>query len=229
MLRDIFGYPRWMCLLNADGGGGSAGGGGGTGSGGDGGQGGAGTGGNAGGVAGSGGDGGQKTYDEEYVKSLRSEAAKHRTKAKELEDQVKNMPNEITAKVLKALGLEPDPNKNYENQLAEARKKGQDAEERANQKLIRAEVKAVATELGIVDADAALALIDRTGIGITDTGDVKGVKPALEALIKAKPYLVGKPGAVGGGSNPAGSGGGAGGAGSGKSMNDFIRRAAGKI
>ena len=63
---------------------------------------------------------------------------------------------------------------------------------RANDRLIAAEVKTVAIELKIVDAEAALALMDKSKIKVNDKGDVTGVKEALEALAKAKPYLVGK-------------------------------------
>jgi hypothetical protein len=151
------------------------------------------------------GDGQAKTYDEAYVTKLRQEAAANRVKAKEAESKLANLPQETTAKILKALGLEPDPNKNYEQQLADANKKAQEAEAKANERLIKAEVKSIAVELKLVDADAAYALMDRTAVKINDAGEVEGVKEALEALTKAKPYLVGKGdtvGGVGSGSNP---------------------------
>jgi hypothetical protein len=156
---------------------------------------------------GDGGDGGVKTFDETYVKQLRSEAAQYRTKAKELEQKLQTMPQEITAKVLQALGLEPDPNKNFEKQLEEARAKARDGEQRANERLMRAEVKALATEMGLVDADAALALMDRSKVAVKDDGTVEGAKEALEALVAAKPWLKKAPGqTVGGGTNPPGAG-----------------------
>ena len=169
-----------------------------------------------------------KTYDEAYVKKLRDEAAGHRTKAKDLEQKLAGASQDTMAKVLKALGLEPDPNKNYENQLAEAKKKAQEAEERANQRLIKAEVKVISSQLGIIDPDAALALMDKGKIKVNDAGDVEGAKEALEALLKEKPYLKGQPGntQLGGGSNPAG--GGNKNQSTGVGMNDFIRRMAGR-
>lgn len=154
-------------------------------------------------------DGGSKTFDEAYVKSLRDEAAKYRVKAKELEDKVSTLPNEITAKVLKALGLEPDPQKNFDQQLAEAQEKAAKAEVLAKQRLISAEVKLVAAEMGLIDADAALALMDKTNVTLDETGNVKGVKEALEALLQAKPWLKKVAGGtpVGSGTNPPGAGG----------------------
>lgn len=148
-----------------------------------------------------------KTYDETYVKQLRDEAASYRVKAKETEDRLKALEaqsKELPAKLLKALGLEPDPNKNWEKQVQEAQAAAQAATEKANQRLIRAEVKVAAAALGIVDPDAALALADLSKVQVADDGTVSGVKEALEALAKAKPYLIGKPGqaALGSGSNP---------------------------
>jgi len=62
----------------------------------------------------------------------------------------------------------------------------------ANDRLIAAEVKTASVELKIVDPDAALALMDKSKIKVDDKGNVIGVKEALDALTKAKPYLVGK-------------------------------------
>jgi|GEM_PF-1603434 len=149
-----------------------------------------------------------KTFDEAYVKGLRDEAAANRIKAKKLEEQVGKLAQETTAKVLKALGLEPDPDKNFEKQLEEAQKKAQAAEKMANERLVRAEVKVIATEMGLVDSDAAYALMDGNSIEVKEDGAVAGVKEALEALVTAKPWLKAKePGPVGGGTNPPGAGG----------------------
>jgi ethanolamine utilization microcompartment shell protein EutS len=145
-----------------------------------------------------------KVFDEAYVKQLRDEAAANRVKAKQLEEQAKTAAQEATAKIFKALGIEADPNKNYEGQLAEAQKKAQEAEARASEMLVKAEVKSIATEMGLVDADAALALMDRANVKVTEAGDVTGVKESLEALVKVKTWLKaeGTPGGVGGGTNP---------------------------
>lgn len=143
-------------------------------------------------------------FTPEYVEKLRKENARHRTKAKELEEKLKEMPDKdsIINEVLKGLGIDPDPEKRAEQQIEEARKKAQEAEARANERLIRAEVKAACSELGIVDPDAAFALMDKESVTLKDDGEVEGVTEALEALVKAKPYLVGQKGNVGGPSNP---------------------------
>lgn len=106
----------------------------------------------------------------------------------------------------------------------EAEAKAEKALATANEILIRAEVKSIAADMGLVDGDAAYALIDRDGVEIKD-GKVKGVKEALEALVKAKPWIKkgdAKGGSVGAGTIPAGV------TNNKTDMNAFIRRAAGR-
>ena len=63
--------------------------------------------------------------------------------------------------------------------------------------------------LGLVDPDAAMLLMPKDAVKINDKGEVTGLKEALEALQKSKPYLFGstKPAAMAqkvGGVSPAG-------------------------
>lgn len=64
-----------------------------------------------------------------------------------------------------------------------------EALEKANSRLVAAEVKAIGASLGLVDADVALALLDKTKVKVKDDGTVEGVKEALEALKTSKAYL----------------------------------------
>lgn len=105
----------------------------------------------------------------------------------------------------------------------ESEKKAAAAVERANQRLIRSEVIAQATELKIVDPDAAYVLMDKTGIEVEDDDSVTGVKAALESLVKSKPYLVGKAITKKAGDDQSDDKSKK----SGFSMNDLIRKAAG--
>lgn len=143
-----------------------------------------------------------KTYDEAYVKKLRTESANYRTKYKELETSLSQKQSEFQNNLLKALGLEPDPDKNYEKQLSEAKLKAQEAENRANEKLIRAKIETESSKLGIIDSELAYLAMDKTGIKVKDDGSVDGVKDALEALLKSKPYLKGTVKPIGNPSNP---------------------------
>lgn len=61
--------------------------------------------------------------------------------------------------------------------------------ERANRKLITAEVKALGADMGLVDLDTAMLLIKQDGIKVDDDGNVTGVKEALEALRQDKAFL----------------------------------------
>lgn len=65
--------------------------------------------------------------------------------------------------------------------------------ERASKLLIAAAVKAEGAALGLVDADAAVLLMDGKAVKVGEDGAVTGVKEALETLKKAKPYLFGVP------------------------------------
>jgi len=105
----------------------------------------------------------------------------------------------------------------------EAEAKATQALAAANEVLIRAEVKSIAADMGLVDGDAAYALIDRDSVELKN-GKVTGVKEALEALAKEKPWIKkgeAKAGSVGAGTNPGSSN-------SKTDMNAFIRRAAGR-
>ena len=56
---------------------------------------------------------------------------------------------------------------------------------------ISAEVTKIGTELGLLDPDVALQLLPADAIKVNAKGEVTGVKEALEALKKEKPYLFG--------------------------------------
>ena len=71
----------------------------------------------------------------------------------------------------------------------ETQAKLDEANARVTQRLVLAEVKAIGAEMGLVDADAALALMDTSGIAVGEDGLVTGVREALEALRTTKRYL----------------------------------------
>ena len=62
--------------------------------------------------------------------------------------------------------------------------------EMANGRLISAEIKAVGGNLGLLDADAASTLMDKSKVKVKDDGTVEGVKEALEALNKINQNLI---------------------------------------
>lgn len=79
----------------------------------------------------------------------------------------------------------------------DAKKQISAAMETANNRLIAAEVKSEGSTMGLIDAEAALAFLDREKVKVDDKGTVTGVKEALEALKEAKGYLFGPTGAWG--------------------------------
>ena len=76
---------------------------------------------------------------------------------------------------------------------SEWQRKALDADARIADTAIRSEIRVQAVVQGIVDPDAAVALIDRSGIAYSEAEGVKGVAEPLGALIAAKPYLKGVP------------------------------------
>jgi len=89
---------------------------------------------------------------------------------------------------------------------------GKTALDKANQRLINAEIKLAAQAAGFVDPADAVALVARTGVAIDENEAITGVKEAVEALAKAKPHLVGTgkptgtPGSSGNGNRQTGDG-----------------------
>jgi hypothetical protein len=125
-----------------------------------------------------------KLFSEDYVKSLRSEAAENRVKARQMKEAIEKVFGiEIEGDITEALTA---VKVGYETKLAET------------QKSVRAlhlntEAAKLQAELGIIDLEAALKLADLSDVKITEDGKVEGMKEALEAVLEAKPYLKGQP------------------------------------
>jgi len=77
--------------------------------------------------------------------------------------------------------------------LAAETNKATAASERAQRALVRAAVVAEAQRAGAVDPDAVLALLPHDAVTIGDDDQVTGADEAVQSLLAAKPYLVGKP------------------------------------
>ncbi|MEG1075363.1 MAG: phage scaffolding protein, partial [Ruthenibacterium sp.] len=87
-------------------------------------------------------------------------------------------------KTKRAARLPPEQQQMLKTQLA-----------KASSMLLSADVKALGAEMGLLDAPAALLLMQKDGIKIEEDGTVSGTKEALETLKKEKPYLFGAAGA----------------------------------
>jgi hypothetical protein len=59
----------------------------------------------------------------------------------------------------------------------------------ADDRLIHAEIRDVGAQLGLIDPDAAFALMDKSAVSVADDGTVLGVRESLDELLRHKPYL----------------------------------------
>lgn len=71
----------------------------------------------------------------------------------------------------------------------EAEKTRDDAIAKTNGQLIDAAVRVAASKAGTIDADAVARLIDRSGLTLTDTGDVEGVDEIVKTFLEDKPHF----------------------------------------
>ena len=133
-------------------------------------------------------------FSEEYVKSLRGEAANHRTEKQKYQTHLRTL-----------MGLAPDAElnetmiANFQKEQATATKK---TLETANARLLSAEIKS----LQGYDAKLVERLLDKSKITIGEDGTITGLTEAVTALEAEFPAI--KVGTQsGGGANPAGGGG----------------------
>jgi len=104
-----------------------------------------------------------------YEKKLRTEARLHRQRAQEAE--------RVRDEAIRKVREEADQT------IAAARSA-------AEQRVIRAELKAVAVKSGIVDLDG-LRLIDLSAVKLDETGEVQGAETLIDDLRARKPWLFG--------------------------------------
>lgn len=111
-----------------------------------------------------------ETFSREYVSELRNENKTYRLKAQEAEK--------------KALEAEERAKKADE----EAGQKTTAAERAANDRILRAELKAAALKAGMIDLDG-LKLADMSQVKLNEAGEVEGAEALMAAMKEAKPYL----------------------------------------
>lgn len=117
-----------------------------------------------------------KTFTYDDLRELRRESQAHRLKAKDVEAKLTEL--QAAHEASKA-------------ESAEALKTAVSAAEKAAQeRIIRAELKAEAIKAGMVDLDG-LKLLDLSTVKLTESGDVEGAEALMKAAKEAKPYLFG--------------------------------------
>ena len=115
-----------------------------------------------------------KTYDEDYVKKLRSEAAKHRTELKKEREAREALENEKLSEDERV------------KKQAEADKARADALE---SRVKRAEIRAAAPGKGIANPEIAAQLIDPARIELNDQGEATNAGELLDELLDKYPDL----------------------------------------
>jgi hypothetical protein len=78
-----------------------------------------------------------------------------------------------------------------EKELATAQRHNADADERIASMAINAEIKWQAAQMGLVDPEAAMLLLDRASVTYSDETGVQGVDAALGVLVEQRSYLKG--------------------------------------
>ena len=124
-----------------------------------------------------------KTFDEDYVRSLRSESAKHRSERNELRKTVE----ELDAKLK---GYEDKSKSEVERITEEKTNLERELSERDREiaeRDIRMSIERVATRAGIEDTDVAYKLVD---LSLIDPEEPKSISKAVAQLVKDKPYLL---------------------------------------
>ncbi|MGZ3677031.1 MAG: phage scaffolding protein [Ktedonobacterales bacterium] len=111
--------------------------------------------------------------------NVRREAAEHRVARRALETEKAEAEQ---AKLSKEEQLAA--------KLAEAEKAKTEIVSRTQERMLAYETKIAATELNLVDPEAALKLLDASRIEFAEDGSPKNLVKLLKELVAAKPYLV---------------------------------------
>jgi hypothetical protein len=113
--------------------------------------------------------------------------------------------DELSTKLKQIEDAQLTETERLKKQAEESAGKVSAAEQKLRDTLTRLEIERAARKLSIVDEDAAFRLLDASKIEFDKDGQPTNVSSLLEALVKAKPYLVeasGGGGSGGGASNP---------------------------
>ena len=76
-----------------------------------------------------------------------------------------------------------------EQRAIDAEKRASEAQQQIASAMISAEVKVRASQMGIIDPDAAFLLLDQSNVNYSMESGVSGVDEALTLLLESKPYL----------------------------------------
>lgn len=134
-----------------------------------------------------------KTYDEAYVKQLRSEAAENRKARAAAEARLKELDDAKLSETEKLAQA-----------AKEATARATAAEERVKASLGKAAVQVAAVKLQVVDPDVAYTLI-QSKLEFDADGNPTNTEALLAQLVKDKPYLLAGAATTTSATNPASS------------------------
>ncbi len=130
-----------------------------------------------------------ESFSREYVERLRSEAKNYRLRLRGAEKELE----EVKAKIKEYEDAQKSEIERLTEERARLERELYERERIIAELNVKTKIKDEAVKMGIIDPDAAYALIDLSSIEIDD-GEVKDVRRALEKLVKQKPYLLGEVG-----------------------------------
>lgn len=130
-----------------------------------------------------------RTYKAKRFKEL----AEYKTKYQQLEEDRKK----AEEKSLKEQGKYEKLYEQSQSEIEQLKKANQDA-------LVNSKLQQLLHQEGVVDAEAAVTLADRSKIEVTEDGEINGLEDVVEGLKETKQYLFGKGNVpnVGSGTNP---------------------------
>lgn len=129
-----------------------------------------------------------KVFDEAYVKSLREEAAKHRTeKQKEAKEK-----ESLLAKLAEFENAQLSESERNKKEFEETRTRADKNESRARELEIKYQLALAAVDPAneIGDVKAAIKLLDRDTLEFDDAGKITNLQDALETLKAEYPSVV---------------------------------------
>lgn len=113
------------------------------------------------------------------VKALRKEAAGWRNKLRQAEEEAEARKR---AEMTELERVKAD--------LEAERKARQEADDRRQALALRTQVVTAAARMNFADPEDALRMLDQSALEVDDAGNIDGLDAALNALAKAKPYLI---------------------------------------
>ena len=134
---------------------------------------------------------GRKSYDENYVKSLRDESRKRLERSQAAERERDELRAKQEARDKKELEEQQKFRELLDKEREERNREKAELSEKltaADRRLILAEAKTLAIKAGIIDADDVKAALDVADLRIDDDGSVPGLKEKIAELKEAKPH-----------------------------------------